>query len=142
MLKLEKPTGSIYHLSKENLNGTRLIPRVPNNFLVKNGFENAKVMRVSFASSIDGALSALSMNLANTDLYVHIPVSSVMIHRPSIQEVPDVKITDEVWALSQVKIKAIGKIHVDSAYDEPLEYKYGGKYTAALYRWKWSWVTM
>ena len=85
-------------LSDKNMNGKTLTPRVPDNFLIKNGYEDGETPRVCFARSIDGALMGLSQNLTGKEFYVHQPkdVNKKAIYKPTVKEVPDVKITGEV----------------------------------------------
>ena len=82
----------------------------------------------------------LSKNLTNHDFYVHVPSDDTSYYSPSTAEVPDSKITKEVWVKNPVKVKCIGKIHVSK--DKGLEghkFKYGDK-VAELYDWEWKWV--
>lgn len=72
---------------------------MPDNFLIKNSYEDGETPRVCFAKSIDGALMALSQNLKGKELYVHQPVDPDFnnIVEPSIEQVPDVELTTKVW---------------------------------------------
>lgn len=127
----------IYHLSTVNSNNKILYPRIPDNYFTKNGFEDGKTSRVCFAKTIDGALAALSMNLEGKTLYVHVPYEKVKYS--DAVNVPDSKITKEVWVREPVKIKCIGTIKVGEAIEKPLPFKYGNNY-AELYYWKWRWL--
>lgn len=131
---------NIYHLSPSNLNNTFLHPRTPDNFFTKNGFEDARTKRVCFSTEIDGCLLGMSMNLTGKILYVHQPVSDVRIIRPTVKQVPDSKITKEVWVKDKVKIKCIGIIQVikDKGTDG-IPFKYGNN-VAELYEWDWKWI--
>ena len=130
-----------FFLSEKNMNGETLQPRIPENFLTKNGYEDNKTKRVCFSTSIDGALKALSQNLKGKTFYVHTPSTNISVKTPSISEVPDSKITNEVWCLDPVKLSMIGKIHVIKDDGNPgYRYKYGNK-TAELYGWDWEWTT-
>lgn len=128
----------IYHISSRNSNGKILTPRIPKNFFTNNGFEEDKTPRVCFAKSIDGALAALSQNLENKELFIHVPCDNIKY--TNAINVPDSKITKEVWVKEPVKIKCIGVIKVSDAIDKPYEFTYGGKYKAELYYWKWRWI--
>jgi hypothetical protein len=67
---LLEDTEELYFLSPDNMDGKTLSPRVPDNFLIKNGYEDGETPRVCFAKSIDGALMALSQILkAKSYLY-------------------------------------------------------------------------
>ena len=138
----EQSTSSVkvYHLSQSNLDGKTLSPKVPDNFLTKNGYEDSKTGRVCFAKSIDGSLRGLSQNLTGREYFVHVPDGKYNIHIPSTKEVPDAKITSEVWIKEPVKLKCIGKIKViKDKGEDGIPYKYGDN-TAELYDWEWNWV--
>lgn len=132
----------LYFLSPDNMNGKILSPRVPHNFLIKNGYEDGETPRVCFAKSIDGALMALSQNLKGKELFVHQPVDPDFhnIVEPSLEQVPDVELTTEVWYTDDIEVKTIGKILVEE--DDGLpghKYTYGDN-EAELYGWKWKWL--
>lgn len=138
----EQSTSSVkvYHLSQSNLDGKTLFPKIPDNFLTKNGYEDSKTGRVCFAKSIDGSLRGLSQNLTGKEYFVHIPDGKYNIYTPSIKEVPDAKITSEVWIKEPVKLKCIGKIKViKDKGEDGIPYKYGDN-TAELYDWEWKWI--
>lgn len=138
----EQSTSSVkvYHLSQSNLDGKTLSPRVPSNYFTKNGYEDGKTARVCFAKSIDMCLRALSQKCTDMELFVHIPDGKYNIYIPSTKEVPDAKITSEVWIKEPVKLKCIGKIKVIKDKGENgIPYKYGDN-TAELYDWEWKWI--
>lgn len=138
---------NLYFLSENNMDKKTLIPRIPNNFMTKNGYEDNKIKRVCFAPSIDQSLMGLSMNLTNKQLFVHIIDPYIdkkelekIIYHPTEKQVPDVKITGEVWILKPIKIFCTGKIKVIGDTGEPgIPYTYGN-HTAELYKWNWEWV--
>lgn len=134
-------SSTLFHLSFNNLDNTKLQPKIPSNFLTLNGYENNTEKRVCFSPSIKKCLRAMSQNLTGKELYVHVPISNKLdVYTPTIKEVPDSKITGEVWIKTPVKIKCIGKIKVDKASDnDGIEYKYGNN-TAMLYDWDYHWV--
>lgn len=138
----EQSTSSVkvYHLSQSNLDGKTLSPRVPSNYFTKNGYEDGKTARVCFAKSIDMCLRALSQKCTDMELFVHIPDGKYNIYAPSTKDVPDCKITSEVWIKEPVKLKCIGKIKViKDKGEDGIPYKYGDK-TAELYDWDWKWI--
>ena len=139
----EKDTNTnLYFVTKADMKSkTTLEPRIPQNFLTDNGFEDNKIKRVCFSTSINGAVTALSQNLKNTDLFVYSPIGIEKrdIYRPSISQVPDRSITGEVWIRKPVQIECIGKIHVIDAKKNPQRYKYGNK-IAELHEWNWKWI--
>ena len=131
----------LYHLSETNLDGSTVTPKIPTNFLIKNGYEDSTTPRICFAPSIDKALTTMSQNLKGRDFYVHTPDGVVETKHPTAEEVPDVGVTGEIWVTKQVKLKCIGKIHVVSDDGKPgITYSYGDGKTAELYGWKWDWV--
>lgn len=130
----------VYRLHKENGNGKTVNPEIPNNFFTKNGYEDNTTKRVCFTTSINKCLMAMSQNCKDMILYVHIPDGKYTLYKPTIQEVPDSRVTGEVWILRPVKLKCIGKIHVieDAGKDgHPFQY---GNNTAELYDWDWEWI--
>ncbi len=130
----------LYHLSFSNLHGKTLQPRIPENFLTRNGYEDNKTKRVCFASSIDNALIAFSMALEGKELFVHIPKSKpTKIKKPSINEVPDSKITGEIWVMEDVELECVGKIKVTEWNGKEYTYKYGDN-VAEMYGWKYKWI--
>lgn len=137
---MESVSPKIYFLSESNMDGKTLLPRIPSNFMTKNGYEESKTPRVCFSTSIDGSLMGLSQNLKDKELYVHIPASKVNIYKPSVKQVPDCKITGEVWVKDKVNIKCIGKIKVIKDKGLPgHRYMYGDGKSAELYDWDWKW---
>lgn len=135
---------NMYFVSNSNMDGKTLMPRVPNNYLTKNGYEDATTKRVCFAPSIDKALMGLSQNLKGKKFFVHIPSKKVLdknIIYPSKDKVPDVDITGEIWCTTPVPLKCIGEIVVTGDDESPgHKYNYGNNITAELYGWDWSWV--
>lgn len=137
---MESVSPKIYFLSESNMDGKTLTPRIPSNYMTKNGYEESKTPRVCFSVSIDGSLMGLSQNLKDKDLYVHIPDSKVSVYKPSVKQVPDCKITGEVWVKDKVNIKCIGKIKVIKDKGLPgHRYMYGDGKSAELYDWDWKW---
>lgn len=140
-----KPQNEDFYFLSENpdLGGTFLVPRVPENFMTRNGYEDNNTPRVCFAPSIDKALMALSHRCGNKIFHVYKPadVSHNKIHHPTKHQVPDVNITDEVWFLKKTRIRYVGSIIVkderagsDYTYNE-------GKNKVTLWSWNWEWVS-
>lgn len=117
-----------------------LKPRIPDNFMTKNDYEDNKTKRVCFSTSIDGCLIGLSMNCENKIFYVYQPINKYKIYKPNTKEVPDCEITNEVWITQDVRVKCIGKILCYGSYDNPIIYSYGKNNEAKLYKWKWRWI--
>ena len=135
---MENP--KLYFVSSDNMDNNTLHPRVPNNFLTKNGYEDNKTPRVCLSTSIKGCLMGLSQNLNNKEMYVHVPVNGTYeVVTPSVEHVPDVKLTGERWVLHDVKLKCIGKILVKDDGKPGKKYKYGNN-TAELFSWDYEWL--
>ena len=121
----------------ENPNLKILNPRIPDNYMTKNGYEDSKTKRVCFAPTIDQCLMGLSQNLKGKELYVYIPDGDYNLYSPTVKEVPDSDITNEIWIKEPVKVKLVSKIKVikDKGLDGK-KYKYGN-HEAELYEWDW-----
>ena len=141
----------LYHVSKENLNGKVLHPRIPENKLTKNNLEEALTPRVCFAPTIDRCLMALSQNLENQILYVHVPVDKTKYSDVSKHQVADAKVTKEKWVTYDVELKCIGKIKVLSAKDKKYKFDFRDVNKEEVkkaemnpinwtYKWNWEWV--
>lgn len=142
LMESMKNNNKLYFLSTINMNDDRLTPRIPSNYFTKNNYEENKTPRVCFAKTIDGCLMGLSKNLTDKEFYVHVPDPDgyYNVYNPTIKEVPDCKITGEVWIKKPVDPKCIGKIKVLKDTGEAgIPFKYGDK-TAELYKWDWKWV--
>lgn len=135
---------NIYFISiRSDFDGKTLSPRVPDNYFTKNGYEDNTTKRICFCPTIDQCLTALSKNCTGMEAYVYQPddISKYDLYRPTINEVPDVKITGEVWITEPVKVKCIGKIHcTGDTGEDGIEYIYGDNKKAKLYKWNWEWV--
>lgn len=133
-------SNQLYHIS--NRKGiTNINPSIPNNFMTKNGYEENKTKRVCFAPSVDQCLMGLSRNCEGEEFYVYAPDGDYKIYTPSIKEVPDVKITGEVWIKEPVNVKCVGKIKVLDTNKSPgKSYSYGNNQTAELYAFDYKWV--
>lgn len=130
----------LYFLSDKNLNNQTLQPRIPNNYLTKNGYEDNTIKRICFAPSIENCLTALSSNIDEKEFYVHIPIGDYETYIPTLKEVPDRNITKEIWIEEPVKVKCIGKILAIDNSKEGITYKYGKDKEATLYTWDYEWI--
>ena len=127
---------SLYFLSETNMDQKILEPRIPDNFLTANGYEDSTTPRVCFCTSIDNCLTAMSMRLTDKEFYIHHPVGKHNIYSPSLEEVPNVKITDEKWIKEPVKLICVGKVRVTGpTRGKGMDYTYGDNKVATLYRW-------
>lgn len=90
-------------------------------------------------------------NGRDTIFNVYILPKNTEVYKPSIKEVPDVKVTDEYWVVSPVKVKRIGKIQVIGVIPNKLDknfqynvsiknndiYNLNGVHQVFLPKWKW-----
>lgn len=129
----------LYHVSSQKKSKLRLEPRIPKNFFTENGAENSTIPRVCLSDSVKGCLRGISMNLDGKTLHVYEANSNKDIHVPSIKEVPDSKITGEVWSLSPIDLKFKKTISVyQSDKSFKFKYKIGEKsHTAELWDWNY-----
>lgn len=137
---LEYTSSIEYYFVSESSDIKSMVPRIPDNYMTRHGYEDSKTPRVCFAPSINSCLMALSQKCTGMEFYVYIPDGNYDIYHPSVSQVPDVNITGEVWIKSKVRVKKIGKIKVIG--DKGLDghpYRYGNK-TAELYDWDWKWI--
>ena len=126
-----------YFLSEKNMDQKILTPRIPKNYFTENGYEENKTPRVCFSTSISGALMGLSQNLDKKVFYVHIPENADLV---PAKNVPDSKITGEIWSLKNTKVYTIGKIQV-SKNDKPgHKFSYGDGKEAELFPWDYKWI--
>lgn len=140
VIESEAWSENLFHVSSVKLANTTLEPRIPDNFLVRNGYEDNTTERISVCKSIDDCLTAMSRNLKNKDFYVYkLKNTDIKKKTPSVKEVPDSSITNEVWLLEPSEFELVGKIRVTGTKGDCLSYTYGDN-TAELYRWKWSYV--
>ena len=130
---------SIYHLSKRNLERSILVPRIPDNYMTKNGYEDNITPRICFCPSIRQSIMALCRNCENEILFVHIPLYNYPFYKPSQSEVPDSKYTNELWIKENVELKCIGIICVDKPTKNKYELHYGNENTYS-YEFNWHWV--
>lgn len=131
--------------SEEDLHETEMTPRIPNNYMTDNGYEDNKTPRISFSTSIDGCLMGLGKNVSNQVFYVYQPAGKYKVITPTIDQVPDVKITKERWICEPVKLVRVGKIRAideNGPHDDGIPYTYGknGEHEARLYHWGWKWI--
>lgn len=126
-------------------NETIVQPKIPDNYMTQNGFEDNTTPRVCFSTSIDGCLMALSQNITDKVFYVYQPVGKHKVITPTEKQVPDVKITKERWICEPVELTSIGKIKaidVNGPKDDGIPYRYGPnkEHEARLYAWGHKWI--
>lgn len=135
-------SGSIYHVSKTNIDGDTLYPRIPTNFFIKHGYEDNKTPRISFSNSIAGCLAGLSQNIEGMKFYVYEPedYNKIKTMGINVAQVPDAGVTGEVWVVSPVKLKLIAEIEVGKAKEPPVKFEYGADKSAEIYNWNWKFI--
>lgn len=139
---IEESTNNKLYFISENSKLKILNPRIPSNFMTKNGYEDSKTPRVCFSTDIGKCLMALSQKCTNHEYYVYTPNpnKNYKIISPTIKQVHGVKLTDEKWITEPVEVICIGKILcIGDKGEDGLSYKYGNN-TAELYEWDWKWV--
>lgn len=135
-----KSNKHIYFISDKNMDDEVLSPRIPDNYFTRHGYEDTKTKRVCFAPSINKSLMALSNNITGKEFYVHIAIGEYKVYKPTVKQVPDSKVTGELWVTKPIKVSCIGKIKVISDMGLPgHKFSYGDK-EAELYDWKYEWV--
>lgn len=130
-------TSPLYHLSQDPTLDT-LNPRVPKNFFTEHGYEDSETPRVSLAQTVDGALSALSQGGLEGkvfNVYEALP-ETIQQHVPSVEEVPDARVTGEHWSLTPTRLKLLKQIQLIKAIS-PKKFKYGDN-EATTYGWSYS----
>lgn len=130
----------LFHLSQTNLDGIILKPRIPVNVLTQQGYEENKTPRISFSTSIDGALTGIGSDLTGKVFFVHTIDTSYnepIIKQVTIKEIPDVLYTDEIWVLNDVRLKCIRTIRVLRTVSKKCSYKLGSMW---IDKYKWEYV--
>lgn len=131
-----------FFISQDILDGVKLKPRIPSNYLTDNGYADKRTPRISFSTSVSGALSMLIGDIRGKEFHVYtIPrehVNEVFI--PTLDQVPDRAITDEIWMLKPTKLIYYGKLKVGKSKGQPIPYVYGGNKKGHIYKWNYSWI--
>ena len=137
---------NLFFISKDgDYDETIIQPRIPDNYMTQNGFEDSETPRVCFSTSIDGCLIGLGQNITNKEFYVYHPVGKYKVITPTEEQVPDVKITKERWICEPVELTCIGKIKAideNGPKDDGIPYRYGKnkEHEARLYHWGYIWI--
>lgn len=136
-----------YHLSQLNLDQTELIPKIPQNFMTKNGYEDSTIPRICVAPSLDHCILGIGytrIKEGNKRYYVHEPISYKNITSISNDEIisrkltPDAEITKEHWILTPHKFKCIGYIDIVRQKDEYISVYVNDKEITKHYFWEYS----
>lgn len=148
---------NLYFISGISMDDELLVPRIPDNYMTRNSFEDNVTPRVCLSATIDGALMGLSQDIKGKKFYVHVPEDGqrLTIIKPAVVSVPDQLITHEHWVMEKLNLRCIGQIEITGDGDNEYEYTYKKyKYTknhaveihgvkehkAKLYDWKWRWI--
>ena len=131
----------LYHVSEKYLGKeVMLSPRIPNNQMTKLFGEDSVTPRICFCESIGRCLTALGDNIKGKVLYVYeTDIGEEFegyIKRPSLDEVPDVDTSGEIWLLKPARLKLSQDeiIIVFDGYDAYTKNK-EKKYV----KWNWAW---
>lgn len=137
--KLTNYSGKMYFITKENMDGATLTPRVPKNYFTENGYEDSQTKRVSFAPSVNQCLMGLSQNVTGHRFYVYEPETrkGLDIYQPNQKAVPDSVHTGELWVTTPVKLKRVGRIECTGDAGKPGKSFGYGKHQAELYDWNY-----
>ena len=141
----------LFHISNNIIKV--LMPRIPDNFYTKKGWEDSTIKRASVAPDIDHCILSIGNNKItnNPKIYmVYEPTDyskiKVMSNAEIIRRgglVPDADVTKEYWLLTPTKVKEIAKIKVLKMTNRYEIVPYGpeGKHTEEKYRrafyWEW-----
>lgn len=132
----------LYFISDKDIK--ELIPRVPNNFFTKNGYEDSTTKRICFCTDVGKCLMALSQNVLGKEFNVYSPdgISKYKVFKPTLDQVPDSDITGELWIKENVKLTLIGRIKVTSDDGKDgVKFTYGDNHQAELYGWNYEWLS-
>ena len=131
----------LFHVSERYLGHEVLFePRVPKNQMTKLFGEDSVTPRICFCESIGRCLTALGDNIKGKVLHVYeIDIDEEFerhIKRPSLDEVPDVDTSGEIWLLKpcRLKLSQDETIIVFDGYDAYTKNK-EKKYV----KWNWAW---
>lgn len=115
----------LYYVSKDDLTVAK--PYIPNNYDLEYGYGNFREERVPLYFSIDGALSSLD-NINPKDkfnVYEAVDINREFIYIPTIDEAPRSCFNNEMWYNTDVPLKKVGEIIIDSEKDCNIPYKHG-----------------
>lgn len=114
---------NLYHISEDYFGKTvTMKPRLASYMRGSFG-EDIKTPRVSLSTSVMGALAALDITMDGAEFYIYKLTNSPELYVPTEDQVPDVDVTKEVWALSLVELEFISKAKI--IYKEDSEFVRG-----------------
>jgi len=108
----------LYHITQSEINNSDMVwqPR-------KSGSNRCdvepKVSRICFSTNITGCFLSLGKCLNETKI-IHIlrTVNKVKYYKPTIDQVLDVNLTNEVWRLSSTKLIKLGELNPLELYNQ------------------------
>ena len=131
----------LYFLSDKYMDGVKLEPRVPDNELTRNGYEDNTTPRTPFCTTIEGCLASFGENVSGKQFYVYQPEEEELeVWEPNERACPDAKVTGEKWVLKQVQLKCVGKIKCLSTEENTTSvYTYGNQHSNS-FNWNFKWI--
>ena len=125
----------MYHISEKPLEHLTLHPRIPDNYMTQNGYEDNVTPRVCFSTDISTCILALPFKSKGMQLYVYKPkhIYNQGIYIPTSDEVPDAKLSQEIWSLNSIELQPFCMIELQDAIEPGLPYLYGDNQEAELF---------
>jgi len=136
----------LFHLSNKNLDNQIIEPRIPNNFMVKLGYEDNAIPKISFAPSVQNCILGIGFNKIKEGskiYYVLEPSDYTKIKIISNKELveksltPDAKITKEVWVTNHCLLKCTSKIKITNTTNKYETVYFNGKEITKQYYWNY-----
>lgn len=108
----------LFHISRQNLDGVTLYPRIPDNRLTQKGKENATVPRVCMSPFIEGCLRSITTSpmCLSFNIYTTLDVVEEQ-YQPTEEEVMDAPLTGEIWVLEPVTLVYYGRLDLHARVD-------------------------
>lgn len=107
-------TNQVFMATKRRLTGKIINPYIPEeNLYVRFGVNDNKVLRVPFSKTIEGAIMISDTSiLPGQSLSIYSPDGKYKQYTPTLKQVPQSIVSNEVWIKEPVKLKYVGKIHI------------------------------
>ena len=142
--EIEENLKGLFFAHFKNINGKNIRPGEEPNIYIKD-FENKKIDKISLFSTIDGCLKKIYGDLSNKTLFIYEPEPNQDIRIITNDEIIEkslssiAKLTDEVWAISPIKIHLIGRIKINKiiGYES---FTYDNNKIGRLPIWAWEWI--
>mgnify|MGYP000081011234 CR=1 FL=1 len=102
-----------YHITKEKIKDSILIPKIPKNSYTERGVEDNTIPRVCFSNNVSNCITALcDSKLTGEILYVYKTKQDKEFYFPTREQVPDYDYTHEMWSLEPIEVEYQYKIKV------------------------------